>query len=109
MTGLNLGLDHSLRELARRPDGVFLIGREWPLPAEGARRLRVVRLHPEPGFPWSLFWRRTTPIPGCTSLRALLRCGLRTFAGPPRWLPEPRAHRVERIRTEGGGTEQRAP
>ncbi|WP_431784773.1 LysR family transcriptional regulator [Streptomyces chumphonensis] len=68
-TGLNLGLDHFLTELAQDPHRVALLPADVPLP--DVPGLRTVPLtDPTPLYAWSLLWRTEHHHPGLEELTA---------------------------------------
>ncbi|WP_340561909.1 hypothetical protein [Streptomyces sp. GSL17-111] len=80
-TGLNLGLDHFLTELAQDPHRVSLLPADVPLP--DVLDLRTVPLtDPTPLYAWSLLWRTEHHHPGLEELTAA--CAAE--AGRSRWL-----------------------
>ncbi|MEV4412561.1 LysR family transcriptional regulator [Catellatospora sp. NPDC049609] len=84
-TAGNLGVEHTLAELRRRPERVTPLGAWWQLPADVVR----VPLRPTPYLPWSVVWRADNPHPLLPRLLKLLPGpGSVRFAPDRDWLPE---------------------
>jgi DNA-binding transcriptional LysR family regulator len=90
-SGHNLGLEHAVQEIRRRPDVFTLLGRDWVIPA--AEGVRLISLKPAPCSVWSLVWQESNQHP---LLGLLLESAAQTgrsegwLAYDPRhdWLPE---------------------
>lgn len=84
-TASNLGVEHTLAELRRRPERVTPLGAWWQLPPDVVR----VPLRPTPYLPWSVMWRADNPHPLLPRLLKLLPGPGSVRFDPARdWLPD---------------------